>query len=465
MHRRIALAALLFSFQSAGQEIEPWVRIYHPAESLGPPAEELAQGSRIEVRFGGGGVTCPAPGAIRLRARQAGATEWMDAALADFSCTRIAALLPSELLTGPAVVAITIDGVEFARAPLQIVRSRFGILQPDRIPFTAPLRAGSSFTVAGAGLGAADFSEIHGELDGQPLEFLEAERSAAGVEFLRFRLTAETIATSCYTPLALRVAGRWTGVFPIAVNVAGGPCRHPLRLSQDQLATLDSGGMVANGGLTFTSNGPGIGRFSAGFSASARGLFQVLSFSEIEEGCRQFPSLSIRPLGPSRPMDAGEITVTTPSGAVVQANTPAALDSGDYIVKVSGGSEVMPVDVPVTLPRVPAVPPQLPRAANREVTVEWDASAYQPGDVVTLSLPAPNGATLEVCKANASQGSIRVPIEQDEADIWIGVARRRDTPLLFPYRLRSGEQVWGLVDYWIQRGYSVKFIDSTKTGH
>ncbi|MBL8219832.1 MAG: hypothetical protein JNL62_11415 [Bryobacterales bacterium] len=472
MNQRMGLVALWFSCLAGGHEITPWLVVYHPADvpdATRQQAVELAAGSRMEVRVhGANGSLCVVPQSGCVWVRPAGTGEALEAAvLRAERCGRMTVQLPRELPLDLAEISLTEDGVEVARpARVLIVRSRFGILEPERVPFTRPLRTGSILRVTGTGLGVANREEIHGELDGQSLQFLGVERTdVTGLETLRFRIPEEVSVEGCYTPMAVRVAERWSAVVPLAVRLNDGPCRHPLRLTEEQLGVLDAGGMVARGGVSFFS-GPA-GRVLGGFSSNVRDVFDAVSFSRHEEGCRVTPLLSafLTPIGPTRPLDAGAITVRKPDGGVVATNEVFALAPGEYVVKVSGGSDVMPVEAPVKLPRPPVLPEELRRAADGEVTVRWEGADYAEGEVVYVSIRNLVEFTEKRCKARARDGVMRVPVEQGGLLMTIGVSRRSDAPLLFPFRLRNGVEMWGMVSYEMQETQFVRIAEEAKTGN
>lgn len=85
VNQRMGLVALWFSCLAGGQEIEPWLVVYHPADvpvATRQQAVELAAGSRMEVRVhGAAGSLCVVPQSGRVWVRPAGAGEALEAAV------------------------------------------------------------------------------------------------------------------------------------------------------------------------------------------------------------------------------------------------------------------------------------------------------------------------------------------------------------------------------------------------
>ncbi|MBS1826319.1 MAG: hypothetical protein JST93_13435 [Acidobacteria bacterium] len=409
---------------------------------------EFAPGSLLRVNVASRNI-CLLPEKTQVRIRAAAGTDWRDVTNTGerdfYPCpSNLSVVLPRELPLGPALLELRVDGNELL-APLTVVASRFGILSSEMGLLTRPFTGGSIVRVTGTGLGVAAREEIHAELDGQPLEFVEA-RYHAGRDELAFRLPASITADGCYAPVALRIAGRWTMTVPVAVSRSGGgACAHPLKLTEPQMAAIDAGRSAALARLTFSASPRG-GLFLAEFFFAGEEALRQTAFSPHEEGCRVEPPRPERLFPVS--LDAGVVALRMPDGETVPAPYFGPLPRGEYVMEGSGGRDVLPFRVEMKLPSPPVFARGGQRLPGGEVLIEWDPAGYVEGDMVVVSLSS--GSSPYSCKARARNGSMRMPgalFPFPSTLVNVAIDRRKDTPLLFPFVLRNGASFWGVLDY------------------
>ncbi|MFN7931727.1 MAG: hypothetical protein U0R19_00295 [Bryobacteraceae bacterium] len=419
---------------------------------------EFAPGSLLRVSVSSRNI-CLLPELTQVRIRAATGTEWRDVANTGerdfYSCpSNLNVVLPRGLPLGPALLELRVDGNELL-APLTIVASRFGILSSEMGLLTRPFTGGSIVRVTGTGLGVAAREEIHAELDGQPLEFVEA-RYDAGRDELAFRLPASITAEGCYAPVALRIAGRWTVSVPMAVSRSGGACVHPLKLTEPQMAAIDAGRSAALARMTFSASPRG-GLFLSEFYFAGEEALRQTAFSPHEEGCRAEPPSPDRLFPVS--LDAGVVTLRMPNGEAIPSPVNGMLASGDYVMEAGGGRDVLPFRVEMKLPSLPVFAGGGRLLPSGEVLIEWDPAGYLEGDMVVVSLTSQSGPYS--CRARARNGLLRMPgalLSFPSTFVNIAIERRKDTPLLFPFVLRNGASFWGVLDYSVSSYLTLRIV-------
>ncbi|MFN7931685.1 MAG: hypothetical protein U0R19_00085 [Bryobacteraceae bacterium] len=274
-------------------------------------------------------------------------------------------------------------------AVVEIVDSYFGILGPvgdetgRRVGLARAAVGGSVISISGTGLGEARREEIHAELDGTALTLVDMQRAVSGaaMDVLRFRLPDALPVDGCYVPVAVRVAGRWSDVVAVALS-RGGACRHPLGLTVDQMAVLDGGRSIGLGQVRFTSQGENSwGTFSA--SVGIAGVDEVMeaAFERYGEGCRAFPPYRWSAT-PVVLLHAGAMTARGPDGKVTSAETQVqnGFAAGDYVVRATGGQDVMPFELAVRVPEaVPSAARRMRLLESGDLLMEWDGARYAEG--------------------------------------------------------------------------------------
>lgn len=402
-------------------------------------------------------------------------------------------VFPSELPEGPAEMTLFLqDGSSYGPTRIQVVSSNFIILDdrvstPDGRPFTLtqPATSGSIVHVTGSGRGLAQPSAIHAELDGQPLAYLGHVETAPGTEQLRFRLPDHLVFAGCYTPLAIRVAGRWTSQLTTSVHPAGGPCRHPLELRPAQLAQLDAGRSIALGTLMLRSNTsigaePLFGGSSLSGSIRFADVRETAAWnsSEFEEGCRtedNFFDFFTAWTTFGRVLDPGIFSLIAPARNLIKLapngtqafSIDSRLPAGTYQFAAAGGLDVRPFSTRFTIPPIPSLTlPAEPLIQGSTLRLDWDVEPYSEADLISVRVGPlyPNPAT--VCKTRARNGELQIRIPQLApllpaakylpTQLEISVERRQNMPLLFPFELSNGASYNGLINYRFTASYPIQ---------
>jgi len=164
--------------------------------------------------------------------------------------------VPNSVQHGPATVTLqvddyvatgTVDIVPTAPAlyvdllaetlDAQVIRGT-----PEPPKFREPIHPGDTFTVWGTGLGNASAAEVRARIGTRTLDVLYAGAvpHLRGVDQYNLRVPpGATLPDTCFTGVELTVRGTAVPSGTLPTSTTGDPCRHPLNLTSDQLATLD----------------------------------------------------------------------------------------------------------------------------------------------------------------------------------------------------------------------------------
>ncbi|MBL8179773.1 MAG: hypothetical protein JNK48_34155 [Bryobacterales bacterium] len=444
---------------------------YHPADEwvagnfFADEPSELAASSLAIVQVWNDRLHCLLPDKARVRVQvrvQAGRT--LEAEVVSIlHCSAVQVRLPAKLPSGTHEITVLYDNAKLESGEVRIVRSYFGVLKPvgdaagTRMKLTGAASGGSVISLFGTGLGDVSREEIRGELDGTPLALLDMERedSGAGLDVLRFRLPAQLTVEGCYVPMAVRVAGKWSDILPVAVSPSGGACRHPLGLPPQQMEILDSGRSIGLASVQLTSTGQrGWSRYSAAMTLAGLDLVAEAAFERHAEGCRTLP--------PNRPraypvmLDGGTVSVRGPGGVLPpEDSVQGALPPGAYVVQTTGGLDVPPFSVQVRIPEPPRPAQRVRRLANDDLSIEWDGAKYEEGEVFTVS--AFDGREPGfICKAPARAGIMTIPARAERIGrVAVAVERSKQHPQLFPLLMSNGARFQGIMDYSLSEDFSI----------
>ncbi|MBL8219831.1 MAG: hypothetical protein JNL62_11410 [Bryobacterales bacterium] len=470
---RVTLAWMVLVARLCGQDemTMPTLSLYHPAEEWrggrfsNEDIAEIAAGSLAIVEVAHFGFTCLIQDKTRVQVVVGTDTGGREEAevLSVLHCGGVQVRIPARLALGTADVTLRYRGVEAGTGKVEIVRSYFDVLGPvgdamgERVRLARAAAGGAVISVLGTGLGEVEPGEVHGELDGRALTLVDVhrERNGAGMDALRFRLPDDLAADGCYVPVAVRVAGKWSDVLPVAVNRTGGACRHPLGLPVEQMETLDSGRSIGLGQVMFSSQGErGWRYFEAGVAVAGWEAVAEAAFDRHAEGCRSVPQYRRTPY--TVMLDGGAVTARGPGG-VSRPEVPVqgGFAAGDYEVSAPGGEDVLPFAVKVRIPEVPQAAQRLRLLEGGDLLMEWDGEKYAMGDVVTVS--ARDGREPGfLCKAPARAGRMAIPGRAEEHGwVEVGVERSKQIPLLFPVILSNGARFSGVVGYRVSEEFRV----------
>jgi len=195
--------------------------------------------------------------------------------------SQVAAILPSNVPVGPATLTVTFNGQRSNAVSVNVVATQFGIFTQNSqgngpavaqvfasstsvslMKLTTPAQPGQTLVLYGTGLGAisgADNtppgavqvgSNVIVNIAGTVVPALYAGRSPnfPGLDQINFTLPAN-VSTGCYVPAEVTASGRPSNLFYLSIASGSGACVHPLGLSSDVLARLDTPGGTANIGL------------------------------------------------------------------------------------------------------------------------------------------------------------------------------------------------------------------------
>lgn len=458
----------------------------------------IAPGSLIRVSYTSELADEPLwidPASARVTIRLAGSEPVSAVILRAEGPIAVLARVPAELPVGSA--EITLDSIAPAKG--QIVWHDFRIFTigdgsgPARADngLAHPARPGQIVTLWGTGLNGG---AVTGALGGQPLEVLYAGPAPGmpGVDQLNLRLPG-VVPEGCYTEVNVSVNGEAANVVTLTTGTA--PCRHPLRLTPEQLARIDAGGRVAMATIEVNSLiGPppadqaqwtAISRMEhAGArimglaatlawlfyqpplinpgacmlnkSALVSGLFFVDAGPVGEDGKPLNFGPNIRLRGPDKSLTLLPHDPVFPSGYDLNLPTPepvASIDRipptvwtpGKWTIEADGNGNLAPFAFNVDLhPPLEITNSSELRTIDRtrDVTVRWNADALSSTEIVSLSVMG-NRSSIG-CAASANAGAIVIPrnllaglepLPPDSrypATLSMSVNRPADQPLLVP---------------------------------
>jgi uncharacterized protein (TIGR03437 family) len=181
--------------------------------------------------------------------------------LVSTSATEVLALLPSNTPLGSGLVTVNYRGQTSAPAPIEIVRSRFGIFTVDQsgsgqaaagnqapgwqLPnsFDRPARTGQTVALFGTGLGPVGFDEavealqedlnldVEVSVGGRNAYVLYKGRSSccAGVD--EIDIIIPDFVAGCSVPVRVRVGDAVSNVATLAIEPEGRTCADPAGVS------------------------------------------------------------------------------------------------------------------------------------------------------------------------------------------------------------------------------------------
>jgi len=269
---------------------QPAIGVWNAASS--DPYGKLAPGSLVRVALKNPPFLFAFdPSDVSVELRTAGADGPRTLTLINFGPSAVLeALLPSDAQLGPASLTLTFGGQTSAPFAFQVVDSNFGLftvsggvgparasVNGERLTLTNPARPGDEVTLEGTGLGRADVEPMAVMLGGKnvPISGITAGVSP-GLDRVRFFLPQDAaFPDGCYVKIAVAVGDSISNSATVPTARSGLACAHPFGLSFDEMRILDSGGELAFGTATISSQIapvpplPSLGRFE---SAGARFL-------------------------------------------------------------------------------------------------------------------------------------------------------------------------------------------------
>jgi hypothetical protein len=172
---------------------------------------------------------------------------------------------------GRATVTLRVPPDKVFSGTVDIVRSNFKIAQYGPplwvlpIPFpprtssnllAQPAKPGDEITLLGSGLGLADREELKVLLNARPYPVL-ATMPASGpreADQVRFKVPDDAaLPTGCYVNIQTQVGDVVSNPVVFSISRDGQPCEHPLGLTGEELALLDSGRSIPVGTVTINS--------------------------------------------------------------------------------------------------------------------------------------------------------------------------------------------------------------------
>ena len=297
------------------------------------------------------------------------------------SAGQVAAILPSSTPVGAATVTVTFNGQASKPAPVNVVRTQFGIYTqnsqgngpaiaqvfsgppvPTLMALTTPAQLGNTLVLYGTGLGAISGADnvppgavsvganVTINIAGTSIAAAYAGRSPnfPGLDQINFVLPA-TVPTGCYIPAEVTASGRPSNLFYLELASGEGACTHPLGLAPPVLGQLDKPGGTANVSLFQMLRAVVLGVSAEGAgglfeTTDANGAFQLFSRVLFAFGGYNFPVAT----GSCAVMD----TIDPPGGFSVPDFATFGgkeLKAGDFLnLQGSKNSAVIPRQIPDT---------------------------------------------------------------------------------------------------------------------
>ncbi|HYL75456.1 MAG TPA: hypothetical protein VEU96_14685 [Bryobacteraceae bacterium] len=315
-----------------------------------------------------------------------------------------------------------------------------------------PAHPGDFVTLWGTGMGDATPDQVRVLLGGHAalVTYAGPAPGLPGVDQVNFLVPDDpTIPDGCSVALEVDVAEYRSNLSRISKATAPGPCASGTNLSMDQMALLDAGGSIEDVSFFIDSHvlPQRDGSFvrTESFGASSNMLNErllgpgPLFADDVFYSCAP-PGVNARltdadsfdpggegDIGPKIVLTGPSTSSTVPSLApwlyqlILPPSAPAASPDrvvpsyfapGSWQVSGGGNSVIEPYQSQISVP--PAI--QVTNLSNlqtidvkNDLTVQWDPTGYNPGDVVTLNVTIAALAPIVVCHAHASDGQITVP--------------------------------------------------------
>jgi uncharacterized protein (TIGR03437 family) len=353
---------------------------------------------------------------------------------------------------------------------------------------TRPAAPGQYIVLWGTGLGAIegpdnaappagnvrdDVSVRIGDVE-IPAEYAGRSPEFPGVDQINVRIPDDgSIELGCYQDLGIQIGNHGFGSqVSISISDTPGECEHPWGLSAEQLVELESGGEMTWLSATLSDDFSVVqaARLDAyGVSQNrSSGIFAaVISPSPWFPGvCLQGSVFSVPPVTAPEPLpitrsrpgtaelsmgDSVELagpggrSFSLPKmgldfGPVTDLGADAFVE-GEWTLSATGGDDLGAFSSPFSVRGLPDL--ILPANVQLGVAleIEWDGSAYQEGERITISLtqnpaePPQAGLKTVRCRVDATRGSIEMTAQNLA---WLGVGP--GAPLLWEISVESAAQ-------------------------
>lgn len=415
-------------------------------------------------------------------------------------CSERDFIFPKDFPLGPAHINVSdVNGGQYPPFRVEVVKSRFlmttlssvidwlpaiaehaGEDPRSPVDLTHPATPGDVIAITGTGIGVAQVSDISVELGEHSLPAVRIEHREPGVDAILFAIPEETKLEGCYVPLRVTIAGgeyMQTNTATLPVMPARGPCRHPLGLTEEQMAALDTGKLVPLVHLHFSSFGssPASAHIDSRFMATAEiaELADPETSDEQSLGCRELPYGSVNPpreYGLSHPggfFDIGaELLLTGPrnekisivkDGYTYGARLQEPFAAGEWKLSAAqdgdnAAQKTWQFHLPPSVHFTKLADFEQLEAGN-DTEMRWDGSNYRPGEVLAFKFIHSKAArTFLDCVVDATAGSFRINASQlanfspPYHPLWI-VKRQTGRPLAFPLSPPVPPQAVGVVTY------------------
>lgn len=432
---------------------------------------QVAPGSLVSIFwYPPDAVGTPNLSAVSLGFRPRGTNQISSAQIVGpgFSSNQLLAVVPAALPMGVADVLLVLNSVAFQAAQVTVVPAAINVfttfgygpataqnISNDTAPqlnqLTHPALPGQYVTLWGTGLGSFAAQDVIITLAGQSIQpsFAGHAPGIPGLDQINFPVPAGAM-TGCYVPLSVSVGGSTSRPVTLSLAASPGVCVHPLGLTAAELLTLDQGGSIFAGTMTYfgsilapslsspTSYTRSEGLDALFWNRSAAEIFAMSPQIHVNSGSASTcgPPAIDGGVGSTLVGDtnvAGSfLTLTGPSGQMVEIPAqpigyelslpqpptvaaaaelpPPFLTPGAWNVSVPGGDTIGAFGQAYQLP------PQV-RWTNREslttfgrtadLSITWNPQGYTAQDVLNVLLS--ESSTSLSCSVAAQAGSIVVP--------------------------------------------------------
>jgi uncharacterized protein (TIGR03437 family) len=497
---------------------------------------DIAAGSLVKLQLiiQGGPVTPLDPASVSAQLLAMGLRNPLSlAVLQVLDATSVLVLIPSATPLGPASIALSYNGQTAAQS-VNIVATSFGLysaagetalaqnITSDGIQLnnlTHPARPHDFVTLWGTGLGSTTADQVTVLLGGHPFPVSYAGTSAgfAGLNQINFQVPDDpSIPQGCYVAVNIEIGNTVSNLATLSLSRDAGPCLHPLGLTEDELAELDSEGQVYVGQIDLfsTIGAPLDSLFSPAYVRTESAQAQVLTYDasslsiitqplfadDYLAGCTLTGGPTARLLAISNSLNVGnQITVQGPAGQILNLLPPGAGPSflynasepsqspvaspnqlrppffsvGQWQASAPGNSNVQPFTATVTIPN----PIQITNYGKvslvdhaQGLTVAWDPTTYSGADFVTVQLypQAPlewfNTSSPVLCRVPASAGQATIPAPllasyqpSASAMLSLSISRTPGTAGLFTIGLNDGTSIPSAFQYYSNETIPVQF--------
>ena len=413
-------------------------------------------------------------------------------------------IVPEEVPLGPTGISVTLDGQEIGAAvDIVIVEYAPALFSMDGDPY-GPIKAANYYEdgavlngltrpavpsqvvwIWSTGLNGAGIDDVTLWVADDPVvpEYV-GPSGFTGIEQINFRVPPSP-KLGCYVPIAIEVRHVRSDNLVVSINGQPGACAHPLGLSYPELIALDK----AAGTNELTGVRMGVLRLEdqyndLGSDESFLGGFGRVSRQTVFQysGAQLPPSMSYgcRPLDPSDSahfsnleiplgLDAGgttnlygpggRVNLTTrltnngkdPLGFQIETRGPIPdfLPGGDWLLELTGGADVPPLQQAFHLPPPPMWETPLDEtihlSRNRDNVVRWDPTGYAPGEWMLIGVDSLG------CFIPADWGRILIPGNllgpRTNPGMWMRVFPASGWPKAFPVELVDGQTIRALIYY------------------